>query len=80
MQGDVGSLLDPACRLDDERLDVIKATRAAARILRQNYRMLGSWPLALTAYNYGPYGLKRAVEHAGTHDLIALIDTYDEAA
>lgn len=64
-------------RGDDERLDVPRATRAAARLLHQNYKMLGSWPLALTAYNYGPYGLKRAVDLAGTTDLTTLIDTYE---
>ena len=65
---------------DDERLDVLKATHAAARVLRQNYRMLGSWPLAITAYNYGPYGLKRAVDRIGSTDLATLISQNEDAA
>ena len=40
----------------DERLDPYRSTEAAARFLEQNYIVLGSWPLALTAYNHGPGG------------------------
>ena len=45
----------------DESLDPITATRAAARLLRENYAILGTWPLALTAYNHGAAGMARAV-------------------
>lgn len=51
--------------LVDERLDPIKATEAAAILLRKNYEELGSWPLAITAYNHGLYGMKRAVKKYG---------------
>jgi len=44
----------------DERQDPILASRAAAKFLKNNYKLLGSWPLALTAYNYGPAGMLRA--------------------
>lgn len=44
----------------DERQDPILASRAAAQFLKNNYKLLGSWPLALTAYNYGPAGMLRA--------------------
>jgi membrane-bound lytic murein transglycosylase D len=44
----------------DERLDPIRATEAAAKLLKLNYRDLGSWPLAITAYNHGLSGMKRA--------------------
>ena len=44
----------------DERQDPILASRAAAQFLKKNYQLLGSWPLALTAYNYGPAGMLRA--------------------
>ena len=37
----------------DERLDPYRATEAAAQLLDYNYRLLGNWPLALTAYNHG---------------------------
>lgn len=62
----------------DDRLDVVKSTRAAARLLRKNYDMLGSWPLAITAYNHGHNGLKRAVQEAGTNDLSVLITSYSK--
>ncbi|MCH2171683.1 LysM peptidoglycan-binding domain-containing protein [Myxococcota bacterium] len=53
----------------DERLDPHKATVAAARLLRDNYRRLESWPLAITAYNHGVSGMVRAVRKLGTKDL-----------
>jgi len=63
-------------RRNDERLDVVKATAAAARMLMKNHKMLGNWPLAITGYNHGPYGLRRAVKSVGSSDLIYLIDNY----
>lgn len=45
----------------DERNDPIAATKAAAQLLRANYEALGSWPLAITAYNHGRQGMVRAV-------------------
>jgi membrane-bound lytic murein transglycosylase D len=44
----------------DERLDPIRATEAAAKLLKLNYKELGSWPLAITAYNHGLAGMRRA--------------------
>ena len=44
----------------DERRDPIAATHAAARLLKENHNKLGSWPLAITAYNHGAAGMKRA--------------------
>lgn len=44
----------------DERRDPISATYAAAQLLKENYAQLGSWPLALTAYNHGTGGMQRA--------------------
>ena len=44
----------------DERQDPILASHAAAKFLKNNYKSLGSWPMALTAYNYGPAGMLRA--------------------
>ena len=38
----------------DERLDPYSATEAAANLMLYNYRLLGSWPLTVTAYNHGP--------------------------
>ncbi|MBI5508264.1 MAG: lytic transglycosylase domain-containing protein [Deltaproteobacteria bacterium] len=66
-------------RGDDERTDIIKATRAAAKMLKKNYQMLGTWPLAITAYNHGPNGVRRAVARVGSTDLVYLIDNYEKA-
>ena len=54
----------------DERRDPLISARAAARFLKRNYEQLGSWPLALTAYNYGPAGMKRAVKQEGSYERI----------
>jgi membrane-bound lytic murein transglycosylase D len=59
----------------DERNDPVSATHAAAKLLRQNYNVLQSWPLAVTAYNHGASGMKRIVEKAGTKDLAAIYGT-----
>jgi membrane-bound lytic murein transglycosylase D len=64
----------------DERLDPIIAARGAARLLRQNYKGLGSWPLALTAYNHGYYGMRRAVAQVGTNDYMTIRRLYDGPA
>ncbi len=60
----------------DERRDVIKATKAAARLLRDNFRILDSWPLALTAYNHGARSMQRAVKRLGTTEIHKIIDQY----
>jgi membrane-bound lytic murein transglycosylase D len=59
----------------DERLDPVKATHAAARLLRDNYRALGSWPLAITAYNHGRAGMQRAKNASGP-GLASIIENY----
>jgi membrane-bound lytic murein transglycosylase D len=53
----------------DERMDPHKATVGAARLLRDNYRRLEAWPLAITAYNHGAAGMDRAVRTLGTRDI-----------
>ncbi len=63
-------------RYVDERLDPIKASKAAARMLKDNYRILKSWPLAVTAYNHGPYGLKKFINKIGTNDFEVVMNTY----
>ena len=60
----------------DERLDPYRATEAAVKFLEQNYAILGSWPLALTAYNHGPAGMRRAQEQLGTSDIAVIARKY----
>ncbi|MEK6201353.1 MAG: lytic transglycosylase domain-containing protein, partial [Desulfobulbaceae bacterium] len=54
----------------DERQDPFKASHAAAKFLKRNYSILGSWPLALTAYNYGTSGMMRAKKDKGSYEKI----------
>jgi membrane-bound lytic murein transglycosylase D len=61
----------------DERKDPIESTRAAAAFLKQAYDSLGSWPLAITSYNFGPAGMARAVSQVGSNDLVTLIQRYE---
>jgi membrane-bound lytic murein transglycosylase D len=61
----------------DDRLDPLVAARAAAKFLRQNYDRLGTWPLAITAYNHGPQSLERIVGRAGTADMGYLVENYE---
>lgn len=61
----------------DERLDPYRSSEAAARFLEQNYIVLGSWPLALTAYNHGPGGMRRAKEQLGTSDITTIVRKYN---
>ena len=50
----------------DERRDPIVAAYAAAKLLKHNYKQLKSWPLAITAYNHGVNGMKRAKKGTAT--------------
>ncbi len=61
----------------DERFDPFISTEAAARLLRENYEELGTWPLAINAYNHGTNGLKRAVSQLGTTDIGVIIEKYE---
>ena len=50
----------------DERLDPVRSSEAAARLLRDNYASLGAWPLAITAYNHGRGGMLAAQKEHGS--------------
>lgn len=52
----------------DERLDIFKATRAAARYLRDLHGEFRDWELALAAYNYGEQGVERVLARMGGGD------------
>lgn len=61
----------------DERRSPFKATEAAARLLKENHLILyRKWPLALTAYNHGPGGVRQAVKAMGTKDLERIVGKY----
>lgn len=60
----------------DERLDPYRASIAAARLLEQNLRVTGSWPLAITAYNHGASGMRRAAQKLGTRDITKIVREY----
>jgi len=60
----------------DERLDPYKSTLAAAQFLNINYSILGTWPLALTAWNHGAGGMRRAKEELGTDDITTIVRNY----
>ncbi len=64
----------------DERLDPFRATEAAAQLLSYNYRVLGTWPLALTAYNHGASGKRRARDAMGTDDFVTIARGYRGAS
>ena len=59
----------------DERRDPILATYGAAKLLKKNYEVVGSWPLAITAYNHGLRGMQRAKKRHGTN-IVKIIENY----
>ncbi|MBI2115459.1 MAG: transglycosylase SLT domain-containing protein, partial [candidate division NC10 bacterium] len=63
-------------RRRDDRRDPIRATEAAARLLRHNYEALGSWPLAIIAYNHGREGILSARAAVGSSAIEEIIARY----
>ncbi|MEM9207885.1 MAG: transglycosylase SLT domain-containing protein, partial [Pseudomonadota bacterium] len=49
----------------DERNDPFRATEAAAKLLAYNYSLTQNWPMAITAYNHGLAGARRAMRQHG---------------
>jgi membrane-bound lytic murein transglycosylase D len=63
-------------RKRDDRRDPIRATDAAAHLLRHNYDTLGSWPLAIVAYNHGREGILTARAAVGSSAIEEIIARY----
>ncbi len=64
----------------DERRDPYRSSEAAARLLKANYGELDSWPLAITAYNHGTGGMRRAIRATGTDNIETIVRNYDGPA
>ncbi len=64
----------------DERRDPFRSSEAAARLLKANYSELDSWPLAITAYNHGTGGMRRAIRATGTDNIETILRNYDGRA
>lgn len=61
----------------DERRSPLKSTVGAAKLLKENHMILGrSWPLAISAWNHGPGGIRKASKAAGSRDLAVIISKY----
>lgn len=52
----------------DKRDHPMYATRLAMDIFKQNYRILNSWPLAITSYNFGVGRMLKVRKKMGTTD------------
>ena len=60
----------------DERRDPFRSSEAAAELLAYNFRILQEWPLAITAYNHGVSGMRRAVRNTGGTDFTTINREY----
>ncbi len=54
--------------LVDERRDPVKASYAAARYLKDLYKIFGDWNLVIAAYNCGPDKINKAIHRANSKD------------
>lgn len=64
----------------DERLDPYTSSIAAAKLLQHNYASTGTWPLAITAYNHGAAGMRRAAAQTGGTDIVKIVRQYNGRA
>jgi membrane-bound lytic murein transglycosylase D len=60
----------------DERNDPFLATEAAAKLLAYNYSITGNWPMAITAYNHGLAGARRAMRQFGDTEYSKILREY----
>ncbi len=61
----------------DERNDPFAATRAAGKLLAYNYSITGNWPMAITAYNHGLAGVRRAMRQYGDTAYVDILRKYN---
>ena len=61
----------------DERNDPFDATRAAGKLMAYNYSVAGNWPMAITAYNHGLGGARRAMRQYGDTAYVDILRKYD---
>jgi membrane-bound lytic murein transglycosylase D len=52
-------------------------TKVGLAVLVDAFSKLGSWPLAITAYNHGVNGVSRAVKETGSTDICKIMSEYD---
>jgi len=60
----------------DERNDPFLATTAAGKLLAYNYSIAGNWPMAITAYNHGLAGARRAMRQHGDTSYVDIMRNY----
>lgn len=60
----------------DDRRDPWTSTDAAARHLKDDYRLLNDWPLAITAYNHGRGGISRGLAAVNGTTIVDLIQRH----
>jgi membrane-bound lytic murein transglycosylase D len=61
----------------DERNDPFAATSAAGKLLAYNYSITGNWPMAITAYNHGLSGVRRAMRRHGDTAYVDILRNYN---
>jgi len=61
----------------DERNDPFSASRAAGQLLAYNYSITGNWPMAITAYNHGLSGVRRAMRQFGDDAYADILRNYN---
>ncbi len=60
----------------DERNDPFLATTAAGKLLAYNFSITGNWPMAITAYNFGLSGARRAMRQFGDDAYTDILRNY----
>ena len=67
-------------RAVDDRLDPFRETKAAAELLAEDHRLLGTWPLAITAYHQDVAGVRQAIETMRTTHISTIVRHYRSPA